>query len=327
LAIAPSSNVKMIAVKPATKNGLMLHYWYRFKLAKLLKKYAADIFITDSGASCSSALPQLLWVDDISFLQKQSKGHYHPFWKKYFAASAANAARIISPQPFIKASLTAKFPALANKINFIPLGLDHAHQLPDAGNKQPFLNNFSQGIDYFLAEIDEKSSVQLTVLLKAFSLFKKRLKSSMKLVLNMHQVKLDDHVKDFRLYKYREDVIITNVDDATDQRLLLANAYAGIYLPGQVQKANALGLKILQSGIPLIVTDLSANREIYENAVLYVSLQDASIAEQMMKLYKDEAEREQFIRSGLELSKFYDKDSAGAELWQTILWHASYKAH
>ena len=67
-------NARKVTVSPAIKNGLMLQYWYRFKLPKLLRKYAVDVFLTDAGATCESAsIQQLEWLDDIIFLHKKQK--------------------------------------------------------------------------------------------------------------------------------------------------------------------------------------------------------------------------------------------------------------
>ena len=89
--MAAPANITLVLVRPAIKNGLMLQYWYRFKLAKQLKKYAVDVLLSDSGAINEQvALPQLIWVDDIGFLQPKppSKTAYSRHWRRNFPPSA-----------------------------------------------------------------------------------------------------------------------------------------------------------------------------------------------------------------------------------------------
>jgi glycosyltransferase involved in cell wall biosynthesis len=324
-----SPNLRLIPVRPAIKNGLMLHYWYRFKLAKLLKKYAVDLFITDAGATCkSTGIPQLLWVNDISFLSATARSTpFGSYWKRYFASALATSARVIAPQPFISDKLASLYPEHATKINFIPHGLDKTFQPAHIDSPQEFLDSFSDGVPYFLMEADQHTAGQLMLALKSFSLFKKRLKSSMKLVIMLHGIELTDYVKDFHLYKYRSDVITARPANKQEHENIVGHAYAALYLPGEVNMALARPLALLSAGVPLVLTDLPACRQIFDEAVLYSPLSEKSVAEHMMDLYKNEHDRRLQIGRGSELAAIYDVDSSREELWQTILWHASYKAH
>ncbi|RZL20409.1 MAG: hypothetical protein EOO96_25150, partial [Pedobacter sp.] len=73
----------------------------------------------------------------------------------------------------------------------------------------------------------------LLILLRAFSLFKKRQKSAMQLMLLMNGININDCITDFRLYKYRDDVkIIGNVLDDAGFPDLVGSCMAMIYLPG-----------------------------------------------------------------------------------------------
>jgi hypothetical protein len=328
--IKVAENIKIIIVRPATKNGLILHYWYRFKLPKQLRKYAADIFISESGAfSPSLSIPQLMWVNDISFFDKKrsTNSPFTGFLRRYFGHAIAGAARVITPQSFLKTSLEIKFPSYVSKICCIPHGLSQSYNPIDEHEQENYRESISGSITYFIFVADQHSAPQLTMGLKAFSLFKKRQKSSMKLLVLLHDVSIDAFVKDFHLYKYRADVIIKTVADEISNAQMLATAYAGIYLPSYFDVVQTVGLHVLKSGIPLITVELSAAKELYEEAALYSNLHEKDIADHMMYLYKDEEKRKNLIELGLALVKPYNWENSAEQLWQTILWHASFKAH
>ena len=328
--MAPSANIKTILVSPAIKNGLMLQYWYRFKLAKQLKKYATDVFLSDSGAiNDQVAVPQLIWVDDIGFLQPKpaAKTLFHKHWRRNFSSSFQKAAQILAAQPFIKTALDALHPSGTSKVMVLPPGLEKDLIPATQEEKQQVIENLSGGTEYFICEVDESSAAHLTIILKAYSIFKKRQKSSMKLVVCLHNLDFSQHVNDFHLYKYRQDVIAKTTAQDAEHYKILAAAYGAIYLPGKLTKANLRGLEILKAGVPLIITDAAETRSVFEDAALYGSPTAAAIAEHMMDLYKDEASRNKLITKGLEQAKRYNWEENVEQLWQTILWHASYKAH
>jgi glycosyltransferase involved in cell wall biosynthesis len=325
-----TGNVQTIIVKPATKNGLMLHYWYRFKLAKQLRKYAVDIFISDSGAfSPSLSIPYLMWVNDISFFDKKKSTNapFTGFLRRYFSHAIAGAVRVLTPQSFLKTSLEIKFPSYVSKICVIPHGISGSYNPMDEHEQEHYRESVSGSIPYFIFVADQYSAPQLTMALKAFSLFKKRQKSSMKLLVLLHDVSIDTYVKDFHLYKYRADVIIKTFVDEISNAQMLAAAYAGIYLPSYVDIVQTMGLNILKSGIPLITVQFPAALELYEEAALYSNLHEKDIADHMMDLYKDEEKRKNLIELGIALVNPYNWENSTEQLWQTILWHASFKAH
>lgn len=328
--IPPQANIKLVLVKPAVKNGLMLTYWHRFKLPKQLKKHAADIFISDAGAFCAGAsIPQLAWIEDISFIdKKQSNGSpYSSFLRRYFPQFLKNGARLIVPQPFLKTALDKKFPSGVSKISCLPTGLSEDYTPMDEDDRQTFLQILTGGTEYFICEADQYSAAFLTTALKAFSLFKKRQKSSMKLLIVTHGIQADQHVKDLHLYKYRADLVVKPFSNSREHAQLLGAAYAGIYVPGKLDKINNIGLQVLKAGIPLIVSDLPANHELFDDAVLYADPDEKAIADHMMELYKNEEKRKNLVTLGLQHARAYNWEDCVDELWQTILWHASYKAH
>src|SRR5690606_23946751 len=127
----------------------------------------------------------------------------------------------------------------AEKTKLVKHGLSSVFQPMDWDEKDKFLAAFSGGTEYFIAACTALTRQNILSLLKAFSLFKKRQKSGMQLVLVLKEVSIDDCVKDFHLYKYRNDVKLVNYTNDADYAKMLAAAYAAIYLPVQIVAENS----------------------------------------------------------------------------------------
>jgi hypothetical protein len=57
------SNCKLVTIKPAIRNSLLLHYWYQYKLPRLLTDCNAAVFISENSVcSLRTTVPQLLLV-------------------------------------------------------------------------------------------------------------------------------------------------------------------------------------------------------------------------------------------------------------------------
>lgn len=140
----------------------------------------------------------------------------------------------------------------------------------------------------------------------------------MKLVLNLYDVSLEDCVKDFHLYKYRDDVIVEKYSNpAYKPAQLVASAYAALYLPSEIRGRDE-GLEALLCAVPLITTDQPEHHSLYKDAALFSHTNEQSIADNMMILYKDEQLRSDLIRKGLELAKKYELPALAEHTWQAI---------
>jgi glycosyltransferase involved in cell wall biosynthesis len=311
-------NTECKAISPAPKNGLLLHYWYSFKLPALLKKYQVTHFVSESGAiSLKVHIPQFLWLNDISFLQKKPVvvHEYARYIKRYFPKFINKVAAILVTENFLGDRLPEKFPAAKEKIQFAGHGLDNVYQPIDREEKEKFLEKFTGGTEYFIAECSVFTQSNILALVKAFSHFKKRQKSAMQLVLVLKGLSINECIKDFHLYKYREDVKIVSYTNGEEYATILAASYGAVYLPKEVIAENS-GLHALAAGIPLITTEGKDSMSVYGEAALYTNLSEKMIAENMMLLYKDEELRKNCIEKGLTISADYNWESAAKKLWQ-----------
>ena len=316
------SNVHTVAIKPAINSSLRLQYLYLIKLSALLKKYKASLFISPL---CMRTAPkeclQWLWIDETAFLQKHS--HHRSAFKTYKRRQykkmlqAANA--VLPTAAFMMGQMENHYGFKHPHPIAIGTAIGPQYQCIDSGDKAPLLAGISNDSEYFYFECDAASAHRAIMVLKAFSLFKKRMKSGMKLLLFLDGVGLSDTVKDFHLYKYRHDVIVADAQSTYSRPMLMAAAHAVIWLPPAMDGLCDTGMAALQSGVALMITNDADSRLHYGDAALYTPCTAEAIGQNMMLLYKDETLHRRLITRGLQWAADNSMDAFTRRLWQTIL--------
>ena len=312
-------NCTIVNVTPLIKNSLLLHYWYNLKLPRLLKKFNADIFISaNSVLSLRTKKAQIMLVTDDFIWQKNYplKNAYSNYLKRFFPVFIDKAAAILVTKEFISQRLSARYPGMAKKTSIMPASLNQVYKPISEEMKISIREKLTNGHEYYFFECSAITQPYVMAVIKAFSIFKKRLKSGMQLVV-INKLNLNP-IKDFHIYKYRNEVQVIPYTAEKDTATILAAAYAAVYLPAFLSAQNT-GLNSLEVGVPLITLSLENSAALYGDAVLYTGLDEKMIAENMMLLYKNEALKNNFIQLGAAVAKKYNIEDSSARLWQTIL--------
>jgi len=315
-------NVKAVDTGPPARHPLLWKIWYDYKVPAILRKFKADIFISCDGfCSLRTRVPQCLLVHDLAFL------HYPSFipksqllyYKKYTPKMLARAKAIATVSLFSKNDIIQHYKTEENKIDIVySASKDIFRPLSDSEKKET-KTKYTAGKDYFIYTGAIHPRKNLVNLLKAFSLFKKRQQSSMKLVLAGRLAwKYDSFVKNLETYKYRQDVVMTGYADEAEIAKLTGAAYAMVY-PSFFEGFGVPVIEAMQCHVPVITAEKSSMQEIAGGAALFTDPADpASIAAQMMLLYKDEKLRKQLTEKGKEIAAGFSWDRTARLLWQSI---------
>jgi glycosyltransferase involved in cell wall biosynthesis len=195
--------------------------------------------------------------------------------------------------------------------------------LADA-EREEIKRRYVRGKEYFLADLAGAGEEDVINLLKAFSLFKKRQQSNMQLLLTGGINGSADVIRQrLETYKYREDVYwqdgpAADGGLAADGGWVNRAAYAALLL----FDGHTLGAPLLNAwaaGVPVIAADGSLLQEIAGDAALPAGAGDpASLAAQLMRIYKDENGRMDLIRRGLDRRGAYSRRGSIDALWEGI---------
>jgi glycosyltransferase involved in cell wall biosynthesis len=179
------------------------------------------------------------------------------------------------------------------------------------------MHHYTEGKEYFLYR-GSFHSPNVVQLLKGFSIFKKRQKSNMKMVLLGEDNSVNNEFTVLlNTYKYRDDVVLAKLEENT-QIELTAAAFAYI----QPYRSNSLCFVFdaLQNKIPALVDASSPLVEIDSDAALCFDAHSAEdIADALMRIYKDEQLYGGLVEKGKELIK---KDYWGEtvdQIWNSFL--------
>ena len=315
-------NVHQVTITPAARHPLLWKYWYDYKVPAVLKRIKADVFVCPNGfCSFRTKVPQLLVIHDLGFL------HYADFYKKSHAvyykkntpAFIKKAALVVTVSQFSAEDLKKEYPFINDKIKIVYNGVKDIFGPISKNRQQEIKNQYSGGKEYFLYTGAIHPRKNLVNLLKAFSIFKKRLKSGMKLILVGRLAwKNNEFTELLRTYKFREDVIVTGY--VSDEELvdLLGAAYAFVY-PSLWEGFGIPVAESMKMQVPVLTTQDSAMSEVAFDAALYFDPDNPSdIADKLMKIYKDEGERNVLIEKGIKKLDSYSWQSSAEEIWNSI---------
>ena len=299
-------NVQWIK-KPGTRNLIARWWWYQVQLPHQLKKLDVDHFIGAEGwfsrrGPCTQSLVLPHGFFTLSGSPGLRPGAFH--------LKKAGAIAVLVQD--VKALLVQNHRLPSEKIHIVPTAVpDHFVPL-EYGPAEEVRAQYTGGSAYFVCTgVAGRDSI--TWVLKAFSRFKKRQKSSMKLVVVGYN---DAAMKQpLMQYRFRQDVVLLSNLETEEEARLYGAAYA--LVDGGRGRSRTTLIKALQCGIPVLT--IAANHSLLQEAALYFEPEDQlQLAEQMMLVYKDENARARIIENGNILAAGHSWEKCTSALWACI---------
>ncbi|MEP6583084.1 MAG: glycosyltransferase family 1 protein [Ginsengibacter sp.] len=295
--------------------------WLDIKIPLLLRKYKADILVSNDHCSLTTKVPQCLILNDLSFLHFPlfvKKGELI-FYKKYAPRFLKKSRTIITVSNFVKAAIAQRYKTPEDKIKAVLTGVNKIFQPLSLPEKENIKEKFAGGSEYFIYSGEIHPRNNLMNLLKAFSAFKKRQKSNMQLLIISEGKSNDDELLiNLRSYKFRDDVKLLTDLSENESAKLIASAYAMVYVPFYENYGTAM-LKAMKCDVPVITSTAGVTNEICDDAALYASADDfKDIAVKMMQLFRDEKLRKELIEKGRRQVQKFTWDNTAQLVWDTI---------
>ncbi len=316
-------NVKPVVAGPPARHPLLWKFWYDVKVPAVLRKYKADVFVSCDGfCSLTTKVPQCMVIHDLAFLHFPAfyKISHAAFYKRYTPKFFKKAGSIVTVSEFSKQDILSQYHTASSGINVVyNAARETFHPLSEEA-KETTKERYTAGKEYFLYAGAIHPRKNLINLLKAFSVFKKRQQSNMKLLLAGRLAwKYESFLEQLKTYKYRDDVVMTGYLEEKELVKVTGSAYALVY-PSLLEGFGVPVLEAMGCHVPVITSVNSAMQEIAKEAALYADPGNYNdIADKMMLLYKDENLRKRLIKKGSEIVTLYSWDKTAALLWQSIL--------
>jgi len=317
-----SENITPVIAGPAARHPLLWKYWYDVKIPAILKKYEADVFVSADGyCSLKTKLPQCMVVHDLAFLHypSYSKKSHLRYFKKQMPRFLEKAKAIATVSESSKKDIIEHYKISPEKIDVVYSAAKEIFKPVNEKIKQETKHKYSDDKEYFLYVGAIHPRKNLLNLLKAFSVFKKRLKSNMKLMfVGRLAWKYESFMDKLKTYKHREDIVIFGYTEEPELVNIVGSAYALVY-PSLLEGFGVPVLEAMQCKVPVITSLNSSMQEITKDAALYADPDShEDIAEKMMRIYKDESLQKELIEKGQMVSKEYSWDRTAKLLWKCI---------
>ena len=183
--------------------------------------------------------------------------------------------------------------------------------------KEHIKYQLTKGCAYFLCSAAFQNKASLVLLLKAFSIFKKRFNNQFVLVLTGISADTLQFKSLIAGYKYRDDIIVLSDSLKRDFPMILAACYAHIFIAGEIYPYDISAC--FAAGVPAIA-DIAMYKPTEIN--LFLSNKEGDVqqlAENMMLIYKDESLRNEIIVTSAQYVKSLQPGVDNAKVFHTLL--------
>ncbi|HEY6957043.1 MAG TPA: glycosyltransferase family 1 protein [Flavisolibacter sp.] len=318
-----ADNVHPLVVSPPARHPLLWKLWYDIRVPLALKKIKADVFVSPDGfCSLTTRVPQCLVIHDLGFL------HHPEAYKKshvrYLTGKTPRFLRkaktIVTVSNYSKQDMVKRYKADPAKISVVYNGVKNSFRPVPFEEKETVKEKYTGGTEYFIYAGAIQPRKNLLNLLKAFSLFKKRLQTNMKLVIAGRLAwKNEEFLELLERYKYKSDVVLTGYLAENELASLMASAYALVY-PSLFEGFGVPVAEAMKCGVPVLTSQNSSMQEAAGEGALYFDpANHVDIADKMMTIYKDEGLRKQLVEKGTKSAEKYNWERAADEFWEIIL--------
>jgi len=316
------NNVIAVVITPKARHVLSFKWWYDVKVTLALKKYKADVFISPDGfCSLYTMVPQVLVVHDLAFLHhpKFIQKHHLYYYKIFIPRFLKQAKVIATVSEFSRGDIINKYKVSAEKIINVGSAAKQIFKKIDWQDREVIKEKYADGCEYFIFVGGIHPRKNLINLLKAFSLFKTRQHTNMKLlVVGRLAWKYNGTIEKLKTYMYRDEVKMLGYlpDDQLVQ--IVAGAYALVF-PSYFEGFGVPIVEAMQCGVPVITSTTASMPEVGGDAALYADPNDAiAIADQLKRIFKDEVLRTQLIEKGKIQAAKYSWEKTADLVWQSI---------
>ena len=288
-------NIRYVQLPPYMRLKLLQPWAYKNKLPTIVAKIGAHLFISigSKASSYTVSLPQIAILANedrgLKPLSKKGKSSLH----KLLLKSVKSAGAVITFSKAFVETLREIAKGEDEKFKVI-YNIPQPLILPNTNDDFSIQSKYTDGKGYFIYTGPIVAN-NILLLLKAFSIFKKRQKSGMKLLIINRGAAHAAFAQTLLNYKYRNDVVYLEALPDGDLAQLLSAAYAFVN-PYQLNTTVYL-LQSLLAGVPVLTVANEVVKEVAPGAIMIMEKDNvANIADKMMMIYKDENLRNEMIR-------------------------------
>lgn len=310
-------NVEAKVLYPPARHPFLWYLWFEWAVPRALRQAKADVFFSpDSYCNLRSKVPTLMTVHDIAFMHFPEQiptlvNKYYRYFEPRYIGSAQKVSTVSS---FTAKDMMEKWNIPKEKIQVDYNGCKSDFEPILAAKKDETKQAFSHGKDFFLFVGAFHPRKNVHRIIKAFDSFKKATGADVQLVLGGRFAWQTGVIKDaLEASPYKDEILLPGYITSDQLPALTASALAMVY-PSHFEGFGLPVLEAMQSGVPVITSNVSSLPEVAGDAALLVDPNSVEqIADAMIRLYQDPELRQSCIEKGLVQSQRFswDKTAVG----------------
>jgi glycosyltransferase involved in cell wall biosynthesis len=313
-----SSNVELQKISPPTRHPLLIKWWFDFSLPSVLKKIKPDVFISPDGfLPKTNTCPLIPVFHDLNF------EHYPNFlpysiarlYKKRFPVYANKSSKIITVSNFSKQDIIKTYNIEEGKIDVVYNAVSSNFNILDEEERTKVRKEFSGGKQYFVyvGSLHERKNIHS--LLKAFSLFKEKSGSDMKLLLVGEKMWATAPISEGLL----KDVLFLGRLNDEELARVMASAFALTYFSFY----EGFGIPLIEAmncGVPVLCSNTTSLPEVGSDACLLANPESVEeMSTVMFQIVQNDDLRNSLIEKGFRRVKDFSWDESAEKFMKTIL--------
>jgi len=284
-------NVTPVVLFPPARHPFLFYAWFEWSVARALKKYQADLFISTDGFLClNTKVPTLLVIHDIAHVHFSNQVKYleQRYYNYFMPKFAQKAARIATVSSYSKSDIHQQYQIPNNQIDVVYNGARQDFQPLALSQQASIKNKYADGQDYFfyVGAVHPRKNVHR--LITAFDQFKAATQSPLKLLIGGRWAWQTGVVQAaYEAATYKKDIKFLGYLPDEEVPLLMASAFAFTY----VSNFEGFGIPILEAlycEVPVITSTASSMPEVAGEAGLLVNPNEvSSIVLAMTELFEN----------------------------------------
>lgn len=290
------NNISALEVKSPTSNRLKFYFWFSAFLKKLSKENPGSVLISIGIPFAKISSQGIIFEPEIDLLKNRKSRVTSSILRKSLGRATKIAVFSKQDKPSGKNVTAEVYPP--GRLDVAPLDLDE---------RESAKNKVAAGNEFFLFYGYLEKSEAIITLLKAFSSFKKRQRSNMRLILAGKKgerfTELNTLLTTFR---FKADVVFYDEDVETNLTEVFGSAYA-IVVHSQTRQHISVLVAAMQMHVPLLVPVNSKFEEIVGNAVItYDDSGFENLGLKLISVFQDEKGRSESIDREVRKAESFD---------------------
>jgi glycosyltransferase involved in cell wall biosynthesis len=315
-----NENVRPLVGGPPSRHPVLWYWWFQFTIPRLLKKSAANLFISPDGyLPTKPSIPSIPVIHDINFHHQKDNldriaGAY---MRHYFPLFARAGARVATVSEYSKNDIAETYQVPKDKIDVVYNGVGDFFKVIGAKKRQSMRNKLSDGKPYFVFVGALNPRKNIDGMLAAYQIYRQRGGQAHFVVVGNKMLWNESLKRSIEEHPYQSDIHFTGRLEGEALNEVLGAAQALAF----VSHFEGFGIPILEafkSEVPVITANNSSMPEVSGDAALLCDSRDPqNIAEAYLKTDRAET-RKTLIEKGLQQVKHFNWERSADMMWASI---------